>query len=189
VKMVEIECLVCAKVVDIPKFVDTDDYNGQLTCRECGSLLRIRLAGSKVKEFAVIEKGFVTPPATREIPVAPVAPPVSRTAARAVVLPEPEPVEEEPGNVNVDEASKYNPLRDYLAGYRASQIQLVFEQLEDILGGKLDKKAQTLKSWWSNDRNKPQSIAWLEAGWQVAEVDLPNQRIVFRREPRPAKPR
>jgi len=61
--MVEIECLVCGKIVQIPQFIDTDNYDGQVACQECGSLLHIKLAGSKVRGYKVVEKKFRIPTA------------------------------------------------------------------------------------------------------------------------------
>ena len=41
--MVEIECLVCQRTIKIPQFIDTDNYDGQLACQECGSLLHVKV--------------------------------------------------------------------------------------------------------------------------------------------------
>jgi len=79
--------------------------------------------------------------------------------------------------------ARYNRLRDFLATYRASAIQLAFEQIEGLIGSKLETAADTFKSWWDNDRSHPQAIAWLEAGWQVVDVDLQQRKVVLRRQP------
>ncbi|MBA7614506.1 hypothetical protein ES703_21771 [subsurface metagenome] len=54
--MVKIECLVCGKVIKIPPYIDMERYDGQVPCQECGSLLHIKLAGSKVQGYKVVEK-------------------------------------------------------------------------------------------------------------------------------------
>ena len=59
--MVEIECLVCGNTVAIPEFIDTENYDGQVTCRECASLLHVKLTGSKVRKYKVVEKGLKSP--------------------------------------------------------------------------------------------------------------------------------
>ncbi len=159
--MVEIECLVCGKGIKLPESIDTSNYDGQIACRECASLLHIKLVGSKLRKYEVVGREFRKPTSDSKIAV------------------EKEPREK----ANVEDIARYNPLRDYLASYRAAQLQLVFEQIEDIIECKLEKGAYTLKSWWANDRNRPQAFAWLEAGWQVDDVDLPRRRVTFRREP------
>ena len=61
--MVEIECLVCGRTIKIPQFIDTDNYDGQVACQECGSLLHLKLEGSKVRKYKVVEKKFRIPTA------------------------------------------------------------------------------------------------------------------------------
>ena len=51
--MTEIECLVCGTPLVMPKWVDTDKYDGQVVCRNCGSLLQIKLVKSKVQGVKV----------------------------------------------------------------------------------------------------------------------------------------
>jgi DNA-directed RNA polymerase subunit RPC12/RpoP len=53
--MVEIECLACGKAVKLPRFVDNDDYDGQVVCQECKSLLHIKLVKRKVRKYKVVE--------------------------------------------------------------------------------------------------------------------------------------
>ncbi len=56
--MVEIECLACGKAVQLPQFIDTDDYDydGQVVCQECKSLLHVKLEKGKVRKYKIIEK-------------------------------------------------------------------------------------------------------------------------------------
>ena len=54
--MIEIQCLVCGKAIKIPQYIDTERYDGQVPCQECGSLLHIKLVGSKVQGYKVVEK-------------------------------------------------------------------------------------------------------------------------------------
>ena len=53
----EISCLVCGKTIEIPHFIDTDNYDGQINCPACKSLLRVRLVGAKARKYEVVEKG------------------------------------------------------------------------------------------------------------------------------------
>ncbi len=157
--MVEIECLVCGKTIEIPKFIDTNNYDGQIACSECKSLLQVKLVGAKVRKYMVVEKK------SRSLTVAESG--LSRQSGKV--------------EADVESVAKYNPLRDFLATYRATQLQLAFEQIESIIGSKLETAAYTFKSWWENDRRNPQAIAWLESGWEVDDVDLQRRGVVFKR--------
>lgn len=61
--MVEIECLVCGRPIKIPEFIPTDNYDGQVACQECGSLLYVKLEESKVRKYKIVEKKFRIPTA------------------------------------------------------------------------------------------------------------------------------
>lgn len=154
--MVEIECLACGKAIEIPKFIDTNNYDGQVACPECASLLYVKLVGAKVRKYMVVERK-----------------PESLTVAESELS------RQSGGEVDVENIAKYNPLRDFLATYRASQVQLAFEQIENMLGCKLETAAYTFKSWWENDRRNPQAIAWLESGWEVVDVNLQQRKVTF----------
>ena len=52
----EIDCLSCGKTIKIPDFIDTNNYDGQVTCQECKSLLHIKLGGGKVRKYEVVER-------------------------------------------------------------------------------------------------------------------------------------
>lgn len=151
----EINCLVCGKVIEIPQFIDTDNYDGQISCPECKSLLQVRLFGSKLRRYEVVERGTVAA--------------------------ESNPGQVVGGEIDVESIARYNPLRDYLATYRAAQLNMTFEHIEHIIEAKLETAAYTFKSWWENDRENPQAIAWLEAGWEVEDVDMQRRGVVFKR--------
>ena len=53
--MVDIKCLACGKTVKIPEYIDSDNYDGQLVCDKCKSLLYIKLVASKVRKYKVVE--------------------------------------------------------------------------------------------------------------------------------------
>ena len=157
--MVEIDCLVCGKAIAIPEFIDTNNYDGQIACPECKSLLQVKLVGSKVRKYSVGERK----PGCSAIAKSGLS---QRTGGEAA---------------DVEEIARYNPLRDFLATYRATQLHLAFEQIESMIGSKLETAAYTFKSWWENDRGNPQALAWLEAGWEVADVILEQRTATFRR--------
>jgi hypothetical protein len=151
---VEISCLICGKNIEIPEFIDTNNYDGQIGCPNCKSLLRMRLVGGKARKYEVVERG-----------------------AKAGSNPGKQTEEK----VDVEKILKYTPLRDYLTSYLASQLTLSLEHIEHILDSKLEAAAYAFKSWWENDRKNPQAIAWLEAGWEVSDIDLQQKVVVFRR--------
>ena len=152
----EISCLICGKNIEIPQFIDTNNYDGQINCPACKSLLHMKLVGAKARKYEVVERG--TTAATSN--------PGQRIGGEMV---------------DVESIARYNPLRDYLASYRASKLNLSFEYIEKIIGFKLETAAYTFKSWWENDRKNPQAISWLDSGWEVADVDLQQRGVVFRR--------
>jgi hypothetical protein len=153
----EIDCLACGKTIRIPDFIDTNNYDGQLTCSQCQSLLHVKLGRGKVRKYEVVEKkpGGLTP--------------IESISSS------------KPGEADVESIARYNPLRDFLASYRATQLHLAFEQIENLIGSELEKEAYTFKSWWENDSHTPQANAWLEAGWEVVDISLPQRRIILRR--------
>ena len=155
----EINCLVCGKSIAIPQFIDTNNYDGQIACPECKSLLQVKLVGSKVRKYMVAERKSG-----------------SSTIAKSGLS------QRTGGEVaDVESIARYNPLRDFLATYRATQLHLAFEQIESMIGSKLETAAYTFKSWWENDRGNPQALAWLEAGWEVVDVTLEQRTATFRR--------
>ena len=150
----EISCLICGKNIEIPQFIDTNNYDGQINCPECKSLLHIRLVGGKARKYEVVERG---------------------TAGS-------NPGQPNCGEkVDVEKILKYTPLRDYLASYRASQLNLSLEHIEHILDSKLEAAAYAFKTWWENDKKNPQAVAWLEAGWEVDNIDTQQKVVVFKR--------
>ncbi len=155
----EISCLVCDKRIEIPEFIDTENYDGQISCPACHSLLHVKLYKSKLRKYDVVERGA-------ENTVAAASNPIQRIGGELV---------------DVESVARYNPLRDYLASYRASQLNLTFGYIESILKFELETAAYTFKSWWENNRQNPQAMAWLEAGWEVEDVDLQREGVVFKR--------
>lgn len=81
---------------------------------------------------------------------------------------------------------KYEPLGSFLgnASPGVREMTLSFRQIEQVLGDTLPYTAQHAESWWANELRSgtyPQSSSWLEAGWEVAEVDRDGGWVRFRR--------
>jgi hypothetical protein len=78
--------------------------------------------------------------------------------------------------------SKYCTLGEHLAENTNDELILSFSDIEDILGFPLPKSAHKFRTWWANDNTHSHAAnGWLTYGWQVREIDLKNQHILFRR--------
>ena len=64
--MVEIECLACDKTLELPQFIDTDNYDGQLVCSKCKALLHVKLVKGKLRKYKIVEK-FVPASESKEL--------------------------------------------------------------------------------------------------------------------------
>ncbi|WP_075217228.1 DUF7662 domain-containing protein [Mongoliimonas terrestris] len=79
--------------------------------------------------------------------------------------------------------SKYRPLREHLekAGGR-SVLPMTFGEIEALLGFPLPRSSRRHRAFWSNNpSNNVMTHAWLQAGYETADVDLTSERLVFRK--------
>jgi hypothetical protein len=53
--MEEIDCLACGEILVLPKYINVDKYDGQLTCQGCNSLLYIKLVKGSVQKYKIVE--------------------------------------------------------------------------------------------------------------------------------------
>jgi hypothetical protein len=81
------------------------------------------------------------------------------------------------------EFTKYLPLEEWFRGQpkNSKQIELTFDQVEEILGAPLPASATKLTTWWTNFHPKIQShrTAWLNNGWIVVEFDQIQRWVKF----------
>ena len=61
--MVEIQCVACEKAIKPWQLNDTDNYDtenydGQIVCQECKSLLHVKLVKGKVQKYKIVESKF-----------------------------------------------------------------------------------------------------------------------------------
>ena len=83
---------------------------------------------------------------------------------------------------------KYEPLGQFLRQQRTREVPLTFREIEKITGVKLPPKAQHHRAWWSNNPdNNVMTKVWLAAGFESAQVDIEERKLVFRRVAKPAK--
>ena len=73
----------------------------------------------------------------------------------------------------------FEALSNYLGrvGEEQERLRYSFEQIEKILGHTLSPAARENRSWWSNDGESEQALAWMEAGWRVVSVNLTNHHV------------
>jgi CBS domain-containing protein len=79
----------------------------------------------------------------------------------------------------------YSQLQHWLEGQaknKASDIRVSFQDIEALLEASLPSSSKEHRSWWENDyiENK-HSIAWLQAGWRVEDVDISAGTVTFHR--------
>ncbi len=80
------------------------------------------------------------------------------------------------------EGSKYQPLLEHLCGSNQHEVTLTFAQIETLMNNPLPDSARSKRAWWSNrSKGALQASAWVEAGYQVENVDFAEQRVTFRK--------
>jgi len=75
--------------------------------------------------------------------------------------------------------TRYAPIGQFLEAQEASRVRLRFADVEKILGSSLPKSADAYQAWWANDPGHSQAKAWMEAGWQTANLNLSGRTIEF----------
>ncbi len=59
--------------------------------------------------------------------------------------------------------------------------RLSFDQIKSIIGHQLPPSSKH-RAWWANDQvGHSHSKLWLEVGWQVAEINLSEEQVIFTR--------
>jgi hypothetical protein len=79
--------------------------------------------------------------------------------------------------------SKYDGLTRHLK-FRAaftSQVKLTFARIDGLIGTNLPMQAYRNQTWWSNSASVAHAKGWLDAGWEVQEVNLKEGFAVFKK--------
>jgi hypothetical protein len=79
--------------------------------------------------------------------------------------------------------SKYAGLESHLK-FRAaftSIVKLSFARIDGLIGSNLPMSAYHDPSWWSNTSSSAHAKAWLDAGWEVQEVNLKEGYAIFKK--------
>ena len=77
--------------------------------------------------------------------------------------------------------AKYEPLTAFLNRQERPSIRMSFPRLEEIIAAPLPPSARDDRTWWGNtvNRTRVQAHAWLNAGWEVKEVNLAQEVVIF----------
>ena len=79
--------------------------------------------------------------------------------------------------------SKYAGLEGHLK-FRAAftdTVKLSFARIDGLIGSNLPMNAYRDLTWWSNESSSAHAKAWLNAGWDVQEVNLKEGFAVFKK--------
>lgn len=79
--------------------------------------------------------------------------------------------------------SKYDGLKRHLK-FRAAftgMVKLSFARIDGLIGSNLPMEAYKNESWWNNLPSNTHSKGWLEAGWEVQEVNLKEGCVTFKK--------
>jgi hypothetical protein len=79
--------------------------------------------------------------------------------------------------------SKYGGLTGYLKfrGSFTSVVKLSFARMDGLIGSNLPMAAYREESWWSNSASSVHAKGWLDAGWEVQEVNLKEGFVIFKK--------
>jgi hypothetical protein len=88
--------------------------------------------------------------------------------------------------------SKYEGLTRHLKFRSAftSIVTLSLARIDGLIGTNLPMQAYREKSWWSNASTSAHAKGWLDAGWEVEELNIKEGKVTFkqvRQLPRPPK--
>ncbi len=79
---------------------------------------------------------------------------------------------------------KYAPLAVHLRGSSQTTVSMTFDEIERVLGTELPPSAFKHRAWWSNNpTNSVITLAWLEAGYKTANVDMTGRTLEFKKFP------
>jgi len=78
---------------------------------------------------------------------------------------------------------KYGGLAAHLKfrGAFTRLVKLSFARIDGLIGSNLPMSAYRNEVWWSNSPSSAHARAWLDAGWEVQEVNLKEGYVVFKK--------
>jgi hypothetical protein len=80
-------------------------------------------------------------------------------------------------------ASKYDGLSSHLRfrGAFTSIVKLSFARIDGLIGSNLPITAFREQGWWNNSAGSAHARGWLDAGWEVQEVNIKEGYVVFKK--------
>jgi hypothetical protein len=85
--------------------------------------------------------------------------------------------------VSPTRVSAYAGLTGYLRfrGAFVSTVKLAFARIDGLIRENLPMSAYRSEKWWQNLPTSPHAHGWLDAGWEVQEVNLKEGYVVFKK--------
>jgi hypothetical protein len=79
--------------------------------------------------------------------------------------------------------SKYDGLAKHLKfrGAFTRLVKLSFARIDGLIGSNLPINAYRDEKWWSNSASNIHAKSWLDAGWEIQEVNLKEGSVVFKK--------
>jgi hypothetical protein len=79
--------------------------------------------------------------------------------------------------------SKYGGITGHLKfrGAFTRLVKLSFARIDGLIGSNLPMSAYRDEAWWRNSASSAHARAWLDAGWEVQEVNLKEGFAVFKK--------
>jgi hypothetical protein len=79
--------------------------------------------------------------------------------------------------------SKYDGLTGHLKfrGAFTRVVKLSFARIDGLISSNLPMTAYRKEEWWSNSASSVHAKSWLDAGWEVQEVNLKEGFVVFKK--------
>jgi hypothetical protein len=78
--------------------------------------------------------------------------------------------------------SKYARLQEFLANQMFAEVPMTFAGVEKILQSRLPHSAEEHRAWWANETHgHVHAKAWLNAGYETAQVDMTAKKLIFKR--------
>ena len=80
-------------------------------------------------------------------------------------------------------SSKYGGLGNHLKfrGAFTKLVRLSFARIDGLIGSNLPMSAFRDEVWWSNSPSTAHAKAWLDAGWEVQEVNFKEGWVTFKK--------
>ncbi len=79
--------------------------------------------------------------------------------------------------------SKYDGLAKHLQfrGAFTGLVKLSLARIDGLIGSNLPMEAYREEQWWTNSPSSVHAKAWLDAGWEVQEVNLKEGWVAFKK--------